>query len=178
MPKFKDIPQFTQDSPYNVDQSVRYIDQWLVDAYIKDYGLQMCPDFQRGHVWTEAQQIAYVEYLFQGGKSGLDIYFNDPEWQSGKGGKDFVLVDGLQRLTAVLRFVHNEIPIFGHFYRDFTDKMPFLVSFRVHVNTLQTKAEVLRWYVEMNSGGTPHTQAEIDRVKAMWEAETAKKGKK
>ena len=39
----------------------------------------------------------------------------------------------------------------------------------VNVNDLQTKREVLQWYIEMNSGGTPHTEAEIERVKKLME---------
>lgn len=35
------------------------------------------------------------------------------------------------------------------------------------VNDLQTEKEVLQWYVDMNSGGTPHTNDEIERVKKM-----------
>jgi hypothetical protein len=40
-----------------------------------------------------------------------------------------------------------------------------------HVNDLKTREEVLIWYLEMNSGGTPHTKEELDRVKRMLEKE-------
>ena len=40
-------------------------------------GLQLNPEFQRGHVWTEEQQIAWVEYYLRGGKSGNTIYLNN-----------------------------------------------------------------------------------------------------
>jgi len=176
MPKIADIPEFTQDSPYKVDQPVTNLEAFLKD-YIED-GLQMEPDFQRGHVWTEAQQVAYVEYVLQGGKSGRDIYFNHPGWMGNWKG-EFVLVDGLQRLTALLKFLRNEIKVFGYLYREYDDKMRFSdPTLRIHVNTLKTRGAVLRWYLEMNTGGTPHTQAEIERVKALWAEEAAKKGKK
>ena len=29
----------------------------------EEMGLELNPDFQRGHVWTEQQQIAFLEYL-------------------------------------------------------------------------------------------------------------------
>ena len=32
---------------------------------------------------------------------------------------------------------------------------------------LKTEKEVLQWYVDMNAGGTPHTNEEIERVKSM-----------
>jgi hypothetical protein len=32
---------------------------------------------------------------------------------------------------------------------------------------LKTKQEVLQWYIELNEGGTPHTEEEINRVKEL-----------
>ena len=37
----------------------------------------------------------------------------------------------------------------------------------LNVNDLKTEKEVLQWYVDMNSGGTPHSNEEIERVKKM-----------
>ena len=37
----------------------------------------------------------------------------------------------------------------------------------MNINNLQTRKEVLQWYIELNSGGTVHTDAEIDRVKKL-----------
>ena len=46
-------------------------------GYVKDdFVVDLKPDFQREHVWTKEQQIAYLEYRFKGGRSGDTIYFN------------------------------------------------------------------------------------------------------
>lgn len=173
--KFRDIPQLTSVGNYQVNMPLEYIPdrikEWQEDDY---YKLQLNPDFQRGHVWSEDQQIAYIDYLLRGGQSARIIYFNKPDWQGG-GGKlqgdynDFVCVDGLQRLTAVLRFMNNEIKVFGTFFCEFEDRIPFDIDLLFNVNNLKTKKEVLQWYIEFNSGGTPHTQNEIERVKRMLE---------
>ena len=117
-------------------------------------------------MWTRKQQIDYVEFILKGGPSGKDLYFNHPGWQDDYKG-DFVLVDGLQRITAVLAFLNDEIPAFGYMRKDFTDKIPMECHFRVNVAKLQTKREVLDWYIVMNSGGTPHSEHEIDKVKKL-----------
>ena len=39
----------------------------------------------------------------------------------------------------------------------------------VYRNNLKTKREILQWYVDMNAGGTPHTNEEIERIKKMIE---------
>ncbi len=35
------------------------------------------------------------------------------------------------------------------------------------VNDLLTREEVLQWYIDLNTGGTDHTDEEINRVKEM-----------
>lgn len=37
----------------------------------------------------------------------------------------------------------------------------------IYINHLESKREILEWYIAMNSGGTPHNKDEIDRVKKM-----------
>ena len=170
--KFKDIPQFTKDGGYQINMPLRYlpdkIKEWEEDPW---YGLQLNPNFQRGHVWTEEQQVKYVEYILRGGKSAKIIYLNKPSWQGGECGNydDFVCVDGLQRITAVLRFLNNEIKAFGYYYNEYEDKLPFEVDLLININNLKTEKEVLQWYVDLNEGGTPHTSEEIDKVKQMIE---------
>ena len=84
---------------------------------------------------------------------------------------DFVCVDGLQRITAIQRFMNNEIKAFDTYYKDFEDKLPRDLDMIVNVNNLKTRKEVLQWYIEMNNGGTPHTKEEINRVKILLETE-------
>ena len=149
--------------------------EWI-DRMVEEDGLQLCPDFQRGHVWTEQQQIAFVEFVLQGGRSGRTIYLNNPNWM-GKGHQsgytDFVCVDGLQRITAIRRFLNDEIRVFGHRYSDFDGPTDLLRhGMVININDLKTKKEVLRWYIQMNAGGTPHSDGEIQRVKEMMEGLT------
>lgn len=168
--RFSDIPRFTRDGNYIVDYSIHSLVKWIEDEQT-EAGLQLCPDFQRGHVWTEKQQIAYVEFFLRGGKTGRTLYFNCPSWYRPvpKGDYDeYVCVDGLQRITAITRFVHNEIKVFGSLYNEYQDSPRVIQdTMRVNINDLKTRNEVLQWYIDMNAGGTPHSKDEIERVRAM-----------
>ena len=147
------------------------MEDWLERVNDPELGSPLClePDFQRAHVWTVEQQINYVEFRLRGGSSGSTLYFNCPSWMDGFR-HPLVLVDGLQRITAARKFMANELSVFGGiFLSDFEDKIPFELSFTINVNKLQTDVEVLQWYLEMNSGGTAHTDAELDKVRAMIE---------
>lgn len=168
--KFADIPKFTRASGYHNN-----VEMYRVKAYIeelqKEYHLNMNPDFQRGHVWSKEQQIAYVEYLLKGGVSGRDFYFNSPDWM-GDFEKEMVIMDGLQRITAIIAFIDNEIPAFGHYHNQYEDRMRMAdVTLSINVNDLKTRKEILKWYIEMNSGGTPHNLEEINRVRKLLEEE-------
>ena len=169
--KYTDIKTFTKDGDYEVNISLNYLEQTITD-YEKEYNLELNPGFQRGHVWTEEQQKAYVEFFLRGGKTGRVIYFNNPMWENYDDIKNYdipmVCVDGLQRITALRRFLNNEIKVFGHFYKDIEGK-PRMINdgLKFNVNNLKTKKEVLQWYLDLNTGGTVHSDEEINRVKNM-----------
>ena len=174
--RFQDIPQFTQvghwECNFDLEGVLRFI-SGRDDRVVPD----MDPDFQRGHVWTEGQQVAWIEFWLQGGKTGRVIYFNHPGWMRNYKGP-FEIVDGKQRCEAIRRFVGGEIKAFGSFYHEFEDKIRGINhTIKINVNDLKTRAEVLHWYLEMNSGGTPHSRKELLRVQQLLREEI-RKGRK
>lgn len=170
------IPDRVRDPNYNVTVEWAYLDDWLKSA--QSYGkLDLDPEFQRGHVWTRDQQIAYLEYVLRGGMGSNVILWNADQWtwlrEKGATVPNNViqLVDGKQRLIAVMMFLNNELPAFGHYLAEFEDariiKRRFRFEFRI--NNLQKYDDVLKWYIQLNAGGTPHTAEEIERVKGLLE---------
>lgn len=163
--KWDDIPQLICDAQLNHwDLSIVDYDKFI-DKQCLLYNLQMCPDFQRGHVWTETQQSKYIEFILRGGKTGRDFYFNQY-------GKVYVCVDGLQRTTAIQKFVNNQLKVFGQYFDEFGDPglrfhTPCQNMITVYENNLSDYKDVLLWYIDMNEGGTAHTTEEIEKVKKM-----------
>lgn len=136
----------------------------------RDYVEYIVPDWQRGHVWTEEQQIAYIEFCFtnplEGGNSTTIIL---AEMKTGTGDDFHVkkfLVDGLQRTTAVRRFMKGEIPAFGKF-RDAYYIKRSTIDFRVHMLDIKKESEALELYLRLNGTGTPHTKEELKRAEKM-----------
>lgn len=164
---YKDIPKLRR-AHYGVDVDLDFLEQH-VQRYIDDYSLDLNPDFQRGHVWTQVQRERYMEWLLRGGETGRDIYFNCPGWQGAYDGT-MVIVDGLQRLTTCRMFVANEVQAFGRYMRDFAGR-PGLIGLRFHVANYKSRADVLQWYLDINSGGTIHSADELARVQALLNAE-------
>lgn len=169
--KYQDIPKFTEPGGYCVNVDLTEVVHHI-DRYKNKFRLQINPDFQRGHVWNEYQQVKFIEFLLRKGRSGRDLYFNCAGWLGRTNVKEspMVLVDGLQRLTSALRFINNEIKVFGYYFDDY-DLISCDIGFIFHINNLKTRKEVLQWYIELNEGGVVHTTEEIERVKKLLEKE-------
>ena len=173
---FSDIPPFPSHR-YEVNISWDYLEQHLHDEMNPGDGmaaLNLDPDFQRAHVWTETQQREYVEYVLRGGEVGRSLTFNCVGWGGDYRGP-YEIIDGKQRLEAVRKFMRSELRVFGFLRRDFGGRMRIAQSdFRWRVCSLETKAEVLQLYLNINAGGTPHTAEELNKVREMLGAEINK----
>jgi hypothetical protein len=167
--KWKDIPQFPR-AHYEVDVSWDFV-EWHLGKWRESYGLALDPDYQRAHVWTEAQQIAYVEYVLAGGEVGKNITWNCMGWGSLDRTGPMELIDGKQRLEAVRAFMRGDLEVYGRRYVD-GDALRWSAGFKWRVCSLSTRADVLRLYLNINAGGTPHTPDEIERVRALLEHES------
>ena len=146
--RFKDIPQFTSSGSYQVNYPLTSLVR-EIEEEVSEMGLHLNPEFQRGHVWTEEQQIAWLEYHLRGGKSGNTIYLNNPFWNSYREPKqneysDYVCVDGLQRITAAQRFVHNEIKVFGSYFKEYEDRLKWNIYDRVKYRNIISLADTVK----------------------------------
>lgn len=171
---FNDIaPRFTKSAAYCIDVPWIILESTLRE-WEKWTPIDIDPDYQRAHVWTKGQQIRYVEYIMRGGHAAKEIYWNCAGWPNGLKlhGTPMELVDGKQRLTAVRRFLANDLPVFG-FFKDQITKFPGLdLALKFYVNNLETRKEVLQWYLDLNEGGTPHTEDELAKVRALLKKES------
>lgn len=174
--KFSDIKRMTR-AKYNINVPWRYLERTL-EGYREDFRLNMNPDFKRAHSWTPKQKTRFIEWVFRGGKNGLDIFFNYPNWMKCRredSTTEMVIVDGKQRLCAVLDFLHDRIPVYGCLYSEYEDRLSVTgVSFTFHINDLTDRKDILQWYIDMNTGGTIHSEEEIERVRSLLEAENEK----
>jgi hypothetical protein len=168
---FKDINPLIGFGDYQIDMPLSSLER-TINQYCTDSGLDLDPDFQRGHVWTVQQQQAFVEFVLRGGKTP-PLLFNDPQWRVSRSARintGFVLVDGKQRINAFLKYLRDELPIFRGYLRSQIEdvwKLEGRQYLKIYINDLPTRADVLKWYLELNSGGTPHAQEELLRVREL-----------
>ncbi len=116
------------------------------------------PAWQRPLVWSEAQQIRFLESAWSG--LGLGAYthnrvsYGDP--------LDNLLIDGQQRLWALQRYLENAFPVFGFHWAETTpaDRRAFKMSrtFASYVTDSTDEAYLRSYYDLMNFGGVAHTE--------------------
>lgn len=167
---------------YSIDVQLSRLGRWVEQTRASQEGagggLELCPDFQRGHVWTQPQRVAFCESFVRGQASAL-LLFNCPSFNERlKAGGDLnpemmQCVDGLQRLTALCDYVDNQFPIYGDKFCCDLNGTAFCASrlhVQVRVHSMRNRAELLSFYLDLNGAGTPHSAAELERVRGLLEA--------
>ncbi len=121
------------------------------------------PEFQRSNdKWSLDKKVKFLENLFLGAKTEILMYYSDIENAKNE---DAMIIDGLQRLTAVIQFLNNEFKIFGKYYFDNLPKKFYSnVRIAIRIYTFKTHFEILKFYVDMNEGIT-HSQEDIEKAK-------------
>lgn len=157
------------------------LDRYKQDAEEQGGVFDLNPDFQRGHVWSREKQVAFVEAVLRG-TAPMTFRFNSAVFgeMAGVTGPgyvnhaDFVCIDGLQRITALLAFNRGEFQVFGRYFAADLKGTPF-GSMRYHatfeVFAFRRRIDLLRFYRDLNAGGVVHTDEEIRKVEAMIEVE-------
>lgn len=171
VPLLRKIQESVPDCTYRVDIAIDWIERAL-----ELYKVDRDPEYQRGHVWNEAQQRAFVGTLLETPRSVPIFWFN---WTNKKYDRsDSEVVDGKQRLAAVLRWINNEIPAecpCG--IRVYYGELDAVSLRRLTIVTMSwhfvhlSRRDVMKFYLRLNSGGTVHTQDELDRVRRLLEKE-------
>jgi len=164
---------------YTVDWHIGMLEETLAGIERKmllSQGVfELEPDFQRGHVWSDVQRVAYIEALIRK-TAPAGILFNCPGWTRSDGGgggiaaNTFQCIDGLQRLTAVRKFMAGGFKAFDKYYAQDLKGSPFdLARYRMSVAVYEfnSRADLLQFYLDLNSGGTVHAPSELERVRGL-----------
>lgn len=175
-------------SSYTVNNRIANIERTLADlaqdAQSSGGELELNPDFQRGHVWSQDKQIAFIEAVMRG-TAPMVIRFNCPSWVEkpldmveGLNPASIQCVDGLQRLTAMREFVAGKFPIFEKYFMKDLEGSPFSLSrmdrtWVMEMFNIPTRKDLLQFYLDLNSGGVVHAPEELERVRGLLEESQA-----
>ena len=89
----------------------------------------------------------------------------------------YEIIDGKQRLLAIIAFMESRFPYKGYLFRDMNpyDRNHF-ENFTVSWGTVEnlSRLQIYRLFLKLNTSGKPQEQAHIDKVKQMYEEELKK----
>ncbi|EKA5635943.1 hypothetical protein OKZ62_001847 [Vibrio navarrensis] len=121
---------------------------------------KMTPEFQRNNTkWTQKMQRQFVENILLGCKTELHLY-----GVKGRGSElgQCMILDGLQRLTAISSFQSGEFSIFdGMLWENLSTGGIFpRLNLLVNIFTFSSDVEACRHYIQINKG-TTHSESDL-----------------
>lgn len=116
------------------------------------------PPYQRGVVWTLKQQEEFMGHLLSGGDVLPLVFQRVPDMG------DAEIVDGKQRATSIVRWLKGEISarLFDGRTIHVSEVIAGLGLVEVRIKYVNLPFEERkRFYVRLNSAGTPHTTEQL-----------------
>lgn len=100
--------------------------------------LELRPDFQKNEVWTQAAQIMLIDTILKGipiPKIYIkSIVKNEQTYR--------IVVDGQQRLTAILKFIHDELPLKKPYHGEYVNMRYSELPENVHDDFIRYKIDI------------------------------------
>lgn len=184
-------PKFTR-VPYRGQVSTSSIDS-LLHMYSHD-GLACNPEYQRGYVWTQADQEALFDSIFARMTIGSFVFVRNHGYlHKGKvGTKRYIsmdgkvvdiplennytveVIDGQQRATTIIRFLTGQITYRGYTFHQLnrTDRNELLgtqFTYRLINEEDVERKELLELFLQVNRG-VPQDPSHLAKVQALYDA--------
>ena len=103
------------------------------------------PRFQRGKRWKSKQEDKFIDSIRRGYPVGTLLFYKTIEQQDGTAKEVYTLVDGLQRSTAIFRYMKEPMKFFGmsDVSDEFVDDVFALLGFsEVQKNNIDANQEL------------------------------------
>jgi hypothetical protein len=163
------IEHFEQDEDIYFSFQQRDI-QSLIRQYLNKYGLDLDPDYQRGHVWDIDQKVNLIDSIFKNIDIGKFAVIKRPWGPDGNRPltrKLYEVLDGKQRITTIVDYYLGRFQYKGKYYNElgYRDQRHFTYfSVSYAESDYLTQEQKYRYFLKLNTTGTPVDPAHMDRV--------------
>lgn len=159
------LPKFTQRE----EMRLQFFQSSLSSfhSYIYKFGVDMNPDYQRGLVWQLEDKQKLIDSIFKGVDIGKFVFIRR---DYGSESHLYEILDGKQRLTAIMEFLEDRFKYNGFYYSelhpvDQSHIQGYSVSLAEVSNP--TKEQIYRYFLRLNIGGKPMAQEQLDKVEKL-----------
>lgn len=140
----------------------------------RDFGaVEMEPDFQRSHAWSEDQTRRFIEDALRGvcGPQHMVVCFNQPAQPGDLSAGQVLCLDGLRRMEAVLGFLAGRVLPFGLSVDDLRgtefSHQSLGLYLRVRMYDFAYRHELLSHYLDLHAGRPQHSWASLDNIRRL-----------
>jgi Protein of unknown function DUF262 len=171
----KDVPVDTAVIVQKDDLSLSYSQRAMSDILSKAYyfGLDLDPDYQRDHVWSIEDKVSLIDSIFNHIDIGKFVYVY-LEWAENDGKYAYEVLDGKQRIRAILDFYEDKFPYKGKYFSELSNRDHdhfdgYQISYAEIRNA--TREQKLRYFLKLNTGGHIMSKEHLEKVREMLELE-------
>lgn len=137
-------------------------------SLVASFGVDMDPVYQRDLVWDEADKIKLIDSMFKQVDIGKFVFRKLP---FASDAPSYEIVDGKQRLNAILDFMADRFPYrartwsqLSRYDRHYIEG--YSVSYAQLAESFTTQ-QVMETFVRLNTGGRPVDPKHLEKVAAM-----------
>jgi hypothetical protein len=165
------LPVATESFIRNADISLNFYSTHLRDIFSKAYyfGLDSNPDYQREYVWDEADKVALIDSIFNNIDIGKFCFIHKDYGEKYL----YEVLDGKQRVRAILDFYENRFAYKGKFFNDLcTRDQDWFENFSINVARVEraSKKDVLKYFLMLNRSGKVMSKEQLEKVEEMYQA--------
>ena len=159
-----------QPEKFRMTPTTRTIDG-LLEMVHSDYaGIDFSPEYQREYVWSNEDKVKLIDSIFNNVTIGLFVFANRP-YENDE--KRYEIIDGKQRLTALIDFFEDRFQYAGFYYSELSrsDKQHFC-NYTVSVATLEKPSmkEKYAAFLAVNTFGKVMNAEHLVTVKETYES--------
>ena len=156
----------------NRDIKLNYFQTSMGDIFGKAYhfGINFEPEYQREFVWDLEDKVSLIDSIFNNVHIGkfTFLHYDDQKWS--ETGFSYEIIDGKQRLRAILDFYEDRFTYKGKLYSELShrDKNHFrdYPIMEAELHNLN-REQILRYFIMLNTGGRIMAKEQIDKVRGM-----------
>lgn len=177
--EIKSIKRFEENQDVRFNYQQRDLIS-LLNMMVREYGIDLEPEYQRGNVWSNLQKYNLIDSVFRNIDIGKFAVIKRP-WGSNPNIPDtpklYEMLDGKQRLTALFEYYTGRFMYKGTYYyelhpRDQSHFKHYTISYAE--SSPLTKEQKYRYFLKLNTTGTPVDKNHLKKVKELWLKEQMK----
>jgi len=157
--------EFAQDRKFRMVQSERDISGLLSMVHCDYAGVDFTPDYQRDYVWTDDDKVKLIDSIFNNITIGLFVFAKLAYTDNAKG---YEIIDGKQRLTALVDFFEDRFTYQGLFFSQLSNRdMQHFENYGASIGILHepTEKEKLAAFLAVNTFGRVMDEKHLESVR-------------